>query len=1709
MKRYPENRSTIRRQLLSVALAASFVLPLPALAASVALATSPLATSTTSSVKPNLLFIIDNSGSMDWDHMPDEASDPGSAVTFNFGYYGLRSSQCNQVYYDPSTTYLPPVYADGTSYPDSSFSSAEPNGFNTSGTNVDLRSNFKAVGESTGQAAYYYNYSGAQTTQLQKNYHSTTSDFFNECGSSQNASPGREVFTKVSLSATAAATTATIDANCSSCSSTSVSGITVNGTQQIMSGTTASGTSSSTLASNIATQINLCTSAKVGNCTTTGGHGYTASVSGSTVTITGLADTTTTLTITRGNSGSMTLTSTIFPVANSANLTNFANWYSYYRDRMLMMKTAAGRAFSALNSSYRVGMMKISQTTPVVYMDTFEGTHRSNWYSTLYGMSTSGSTPLRRSLSDAGRYYAGRLSGADPVQYSCQQNFTILSTDGYWNTGDGYKVDGSTAVGNQDGALSRPFYDGSAITNARSTSQIRKTQTQTRQTTTQTQQRIMTSEISNLQQQTSQLQTRNLTLQAQTSSLQSSTMYLQERTSTNSGASWSGWSDAASCKWDTGGSSRRQCRYATAPGGATVWSAGAATWVNAGSCTTSYSIITNNNTTWSGNGTNCQYSAYSAWSDVSSCTTQSQDGTSPYTIATARQCQYTTSAWSGVSSCTAVAPSAGSPYTVSSATECRTAITSAYANAPSCTENATPDGSGNTTQCRYTAWTSGGSATSCTGAPQDATNPFDMTATNGLATRCTDTGWVGVSSCTASSSTGYTRSCQTATTGPTLVASCTSASPNAGNNYTTTSCSTTTILAATPVASCTAETASASNNWTATTCNTVTSGPTAGSCTAEDASASNNWTATTCTSVVSGGGTSNNLADIAMYYYQTDLRTSTLGNCTGALGSGVDVCENNVFLGGNDTNTQQHMTTFTLGLGASGWMNYSSSYLTDTSGDYVSVKQETAADSTATPSVCSWQADGTTCNWPIPGMSGSDGLIANIDDLWHAAVNGHGAYFSATNPATLSAGLSNALAGINARKGSAAAAATSTLNPVAGNNYAYVASYTTVTWKGNLEARGINTLTGVVSESATWCAENVVAGSCAAPGTVIAETIGDTTVYNCVTPNSVTCPFGVMDGTNCKVQVATSCTGTMNAKVADVSDTRTIKTANSAGSTLVDFTYANLDPTSFNAAHISTLSQWTTLDAAQRTASEGVNLVNYLRGQNGYEDRTANAAANRLYRYREAVLGDALESEPAFLGPPVFSYPDPGYSTFKTAQASRSGTVYMGTNDGMMHAFAADTGVERWAYVPSMVIPSMWKLADKNYATLHINLVNGSPITSDVCTANCSDSATAVWKTILVAGLNAGGRGYYALDITDPNTPVLLWEFTPTTGIGAVQDDDVGYSYGDPIITKKTDGTWVVLVTSGYNNTSPGNGKGYLYVLNAGTGAIISKIATNVGSTTTPSGLAKIAGWNDEPAGNKVGYVYGGDLLGNVWRFDVNSTVAATVADGEIGTGDVMKFASLFSDTAGTSPQPITTTPTLGKIAEKRVVFIGTGKYLETSDLTTTQTQTQYAIKDDNATTTLVNPRNTLVNQTLTNNPDGSASRVSSGNAVNFYTGRGWFVDFPDSGERVNIDSKLVQGTLLVPTIVPSNTACAPGGYGWLNFFDYKTGGAINTATNLASLKYDATIVGVNVLYVQGVPKVGVVTSTNPTPELNENVGFSATATGFSGKRVIWRELIP
>jgi type IV pilus assembly protein PilY1 len=472
---------------------------------------------------------------------------------------------------------------------------------------------------------------------------------------------------------------------------------------------------------------------------------------------------------------------------------------------------------------------------------------------------------------------------------------------------------------------------------------------------------------------------------------------------------------------------------------------------------------------------------------------------------------------------------------------------------------------------------------------------------------------------------------------------------------------------------------------------------------------------------------------------------------------------------------------------------------------------------------------------------------------------------------------------------------------------------------------------------------------------------------------------------------------------------------------------------------------------------------------------------------------------------PPFKYTDTGYAAFLTAQATRDSTVYVGANDGMLHAFDATDGGEKWAYIPSTLIPQLYKLADAAYGANHQFYADGPIIVGDAYNGSA-------WKTVLVGGLGRGGRGYYAIDVTNPATPVALWEF------GTAQDSNIGYSYGNAILTKRSsDGKWVVLVSSGYNNTTPGDGKARLYVLDAFTGAKLAELAANVSSSDpNANGIGKMAAWVDDALiNNSTQYVYAGDLSGNLWRFDISSTSAA-------------QRLGYTSATAGN--QPITMRPQLGQVKDSagvtyKAVFFGTGRYLGFSDLQPTSpsqavAQAIYAVKDTGADVGLLSSAGAkLVAQTL--NTGSTPRTVATPAAVNWSTGNGWYMNLP-VGERMTIDPALQLGTFVIPSNIPDSTYCAVGGTSWLYQFNYLTGGPVSTATKAAngqqtvgSFTGNALIVGLSLIQLPaggsgstdggGGKTVGLV-STSDTKVLTPSVFISPTATA-SPRRLGWREL--
>lgn len=737
----------------------------------------------------------------------------------------------------------------------------------------------------------------------------------------------------------------------------------------------------------------------------------------------------------------------------------------------------------------------------------------------------------------------------------------------------------------------------------------------------------------------------------------------------------------------------------------------------------------------------------------------------------------------------------------------------------------------------------------------------------------------------------------------------------------------------------------------------------------------------------------NTLADVAYYYYHTDLRP---GTCS--------VCKNNVPPAGtnldeDDVATHQHMTTFTIGLGVDGSLVYQDGYKTATDGDYRNLKKGTV-----------W--------WPDP-TDAED--LDRIDDLWHAAINGRGTYLSAKNPESLINGLNDALGSIAAANGSGAAAATSNLEPVLGDNAFYVASYKTVTWDGELSAKTVDPDTGLVSVANTWTASGLLDSKIASNG---------------------------------------------------LSDTRTIYTSNA--SSLISFEYSNLTATQKAYFNNNQLSQYSDWSASQVTDGTPENLLKYIRGQNHYEDQdrdVAYGAYSRLYRDRATTLGDIVHAQPVYVQAPPYSFADSGYDAYKTSQASRAPTVYVSANDGMLHAFNASTGEERWAYLPPVVMPSLWRLADSDYTNNHRYFIDG-PLT----VADIKDGDT--WKTILIGALGKGGRGYFALDITNPLSPQYMWSFTADTNA------NMGYSYGAATVTK-VDGAWVVLLPSGYNNIPEGgkytsaDGIGRLFIVNAASGSLIKQISTGIGSVSTPSGLAKI---NPRvqffETDNTATLAYGGDLFGNLWRFDlINGTVSRIIA---LGVN-----------------KPITVAPEIADVSGKTVLYFGTGRYLSQDDLTLSTQQAIYGVKDNGTSELSVA---TLVEQTITNN-------VLSTNTVDWNVNGGWFINLPDDKERVALEAKLVLGTLMVSSIVPEASECEPGGRGNLYFIDYFSGGGVDGEQSVFS--YSSPIVGMSAIRTKEGVKMVPVTADGKigTPR---KVPMRPPGTGGteSGRRLMWRELV-
>ena len=512
---------------------------------------------------------------------------------------------------------------------------------------------------------------------------------------------------------------------------------------------------------------------------------------------------------------------------------------------------------------------------------------------------------------------------------------------------------------------------------------------------------------------------------------------------------------------------------------------------------------------------------------------------------------------------------------------------------------------------------------------------------------------------------------------------------------------------------------------------------------------------------------------------------------------------------------------------------------------------------------------------------------------------------------------------------------------------------------------------------------------------------------------------------------------------------RTIITVNSDGTTAVPFRWVNspngIDTTRRNqlklAAEPNTIRQ-PRLDYLRGIATlEDQNVVT---GPIQFRDRPQTPQSS----YRN-VLGDIVSSSPAFVGKPLFMYPDvleaQPYSAFVAANdtpAERRHMVYAGANDGMLHGFDAETGDEQLAFIPGAVFPNLHELTRPSYT--HRYFVDGTPTVGDAFYANA-------WHTVLVGGLNKGGKSIYALDITDPDAfseanadDVFLWEFTDSA--------DLGFTYSRPAVVRLRNGKWAAVFGNGYNST---NGKAVLFIVDIENGSVIRKIDTGVG--TGGNGLSTPA-LVDLNGDSIVDMAYAGDLAGNLWKFNLASA-DPTAWDVAYKPGGVNRPLFTALD-AASNPQPITSRPEVGRgpRGAGTVVLFGTGRYLGVPDKEPTQTQTFYGILDPHTLndTDRVSGRGVLTSQQIIaeqdftfTDPDGdtisSSLRVTTNHPVD---NRGWYLDLlapPNppgtfQGEMQVSDSILRTGRIIFTTVIPDPDPCTVGGTSWLMEIDALTG---------------------------------------------------------------------
>ncbi len=521
----------------------------------------------------------------------------------------------------------------------------------------------------------------------------------------------------------------------------------------------------------------------------------------------------------------------------------------------------------------------------------------------------------------------------------------------------------------------------------------------------------------------------------------------------------------------------------------------------------------------------------------------------------------------------------------------------------------------------------------------------------------------------------------------------------------------------------------------------------------------------------------------------------------------------------------------------------------------------------------------------------------------------------------------------------------------------------------------------------------------------------------------------------------------------------------------------------------------------------GSSRLDYTRGDGSNEGLSATNYRRRI----NSKLGDIINSNPTYVGPPSEAYSEVAYQTFKTTYAGRTPMLVVGSNDGMVHIIDASTnpttrGTVLLSYVPNRTFYKLSWLTEKNYQ--HRYFVNGTPVIKDVY-------INGSWRTVAVGTYAEGGHGVYALDITDPTqfteanaANIVLWEFTDSNYVG------IGNAFGQPQIGKMNNGKWAAIVHSGINDTynctvlpctgggdyfdsaTSGIGTARVHILyiedgidGTWSGGDWALINTSVGGGGNSVNAASGVRMLDSNGDGTVDYLYFADQRGNLWKWNVSSATSGSWANA-LGGSTPLYTAR---DPSGVA-QTITTTPELFIHPNGGyLVYFGTGQYIQPTDPSPPYTvSTIYGIWDRTSNTQVpsVTVRNsaTLLQQTVIAEvtTGGNTVRVLSNNTIDWTVHLGWYMDMPSSsttGERIVADPFIQTGKLVYQPLTPSILFCDSGGSSFLIEVDPLTGGRL--AFSVFDINGDKNFSSGDFVTVAGVsyPVSGIKTSVGITPK--------------------------